>query len=554
MVGPSGLPPIEVYRIDEVYFVLDGNHRVSVAREMGLIHLEGYVTEVVTRVPLQPDAQPDDLIFQAEYIDFIERTQQDELRPDADLQLTASGRYSILLEHIDVHRYHLGLECACEISYAKAFTSWYDTVYLPVVEIIRNRGLLRDFPKLTETDLYLWISQHRAELEQASARLFRPARERLMKVLATASDQQAVLSVTESHVDHAPRRPGRVIDDLLVAIDGSDSGWGALEQALAVALREPDQRGLAEFLGEWGFYAMAILIVLALVKRFPYHLFKKTHNWLAIAYLLLDFHSVVLTKVTYWSQPIGWILATLMLGGAASALLVLTGQVGARRRVEGVIKSLTHYPGLSVIEGTLEVDGEWKGHSPGQFAFVESSKREGAHPYTIASAWDPRERRLTFIAKELGDWTSQLRDRLKVGTAVSVEGPYGCFDFKDGRPRQIWIAGGIGITPFIAQMQHLAHNPGSQEIDLSHTTTDFYQTAIDKLTADAQAAGVRLHLFVTAIDGRLTGERIRAAVPGWRTAGVWFCGPAAFGDALRKDFLAGGLRATDFHRELFEMR
>lgn len=104
------------------------------------------------------------------------------------------------------------------------------------------------------------------------------------------------------------------------------------------------QRGLAEFLGEWVFYAVVILIVLALVKRFPYHLFRKTHNWLAIAYLVLVFHTVILTKVTYWSQPIGWVLVMLMLGGTASALLVLTGQVGAKRKVDGVIKSLTHYP------------------------------------------------------------------------------------------------------------------------------------------------------------------------------------------------------------------
>jgi predicted ferric reductase len=314
------------------------------------------------------------------------------------------------------------------------------------------------------------------------------------------------------------------------------------------------QRGLAELLGEWVFYAVAILIVLALVKRFPYHLFRKTHNWLAIAYLVLVFHTVVLTKASYWSQPVGWILAILMMGGVVSALLVLTGRIGAKRRVDGVIKSLTYYAGLRVMEGVLEVEDGWKGHTPGQFAFVKSSTREGAHPYTIASAWDPKERRLTFITKELGDWTSRIRDRLKVGMPVSVEGPYGCFDFDDGRSRQIWVAGGIGITPFIARMKHLAHNPGTQRVDLFHATTDFDQIAIDKLTADAEAAGVQLHLFVTPKDGRLTGERIRAAVPRWRMAGIWFCGPAAFGDALRKDLLAAGLRAADFHRELFEMR
>ena len=243
-----------------------------------------------------------------------------------------------------------------------------------------------------------------------------------------------------------------------------------------------------------------------------------------------------------------------MLGGTASALLVLTGQVGAKRRAEGVIETLTYYPGLRVIEGTLEVDSGWEGHTPGQFAFVQSSKREGAHPYTIASAWDPAERKMTFITEELGDWTSRLHDWLKVGMPVSVEGPYGCFDFNDGPSRQIWIGGGIGITPFIARMKQLAHTRGEQEVDLFHATTDFDQTAIDKLTADADAADVKLHLFVSQKDGRLTGERIRAAVSVWRSGGTWFCGPAALGDALRKDFLANGLPAAHFHWELFEMR
>jgi hypothetical protein len=73
MVGSRGVPPIEVYRIGDVYFVLDGNHRVSVAREMGLTHLEAYVTEVQTRLSLSPDVRPDDLIVQAEYLDFLDR-------------------------------------------------------------------------------------------------------------------------------------------------------------------------------------------------------------------------------------------------------------------------------------------------------------------------------------------------------------------------------------------------------------------------------------------------------------------------------------------------
>jgi predicted ferric reductase len=315
-----------------------------------------------------------------------------------------------------------------------------------------------------------------------------------------------------------------------------------------------NQRGLAESVGEWAFYAAVIIIALALIKRFPYRLFKKTHLLLAIAYLALVFHSLVLIKYEYWLQPIGWMLLLLMLGGTASALLVLFGRVGTGRKVQGIIKSIQYYPGVHVIEGTTLVDAAWPGHLPGQFAFVTSNKREGAHPYTIASAWNPGERKLTFISKELGDWTKLLRERLKVGMSVTVEGPYGCFDFSDNHTRQLWIAAGIGITPFIARMKHLAKVADSKQIDLFHTTTDYDQVAIDKLTADAEAAGVKLHLTVTPKHGRLTPEQIRSLVPEWPQASIWYCGPSAFGQTLRKDFIDQGMLAEDFHQELFEMR
>ncbi len=314
------------------------------------------------------------------------------------------------------------------------------------------------------------------------------------------------------------------------------------------------QRGLAESLGEWAFYAAAVLIVLALLKAVPYAWFKRLHKGLPVVYLVLVYHSLILIKADYWLQPVGWAMGLLMLVGSVSALLALTGQIGRSRRVAGVIKRLTAYPALQVIEGTLQLEQGWPGHRPGQFAFVTSDHCEGAHPYSIASAWNPREQCLTFVIKAVGDWTARLGDWLKVGMPVSVEGPYGCFDFQDAQPRQIWVGAGIGITPFIARMKALAQSPGQQAIDLFHITREYDQAALDQLAADAKAANVRLHLTVTPKDGRLMPEQIRAAVPGWRDASLWFCGPAAFGDALCHDFVAQGLPARQYHQELFSMR
>lgn len=315
-----------------------------------------------------------------------------------------------------------------------------------------------------------------------------------------------------------------------------------------------DQRGLAESVGEWAFYAAVLLIVLALIKRFPYRLFQKTHKLIALAYLILVYHSIVLTRFDYWSQPVGWLLSILMLGGTVAAFIVLTGKVGSKHKISGEIKSLEYYPALQVMEGTIKLQPGWPGHKPGQFAFVTSDHNEGAHPYTIASAWDENVGSLVFIVKGLGDHTSRLKQKLRVGLPVSVEGPYGYFDFEDDKPSQIWVGAGIGITPFIARMKFLAMQPGWKHIDLFHTTRDFEQAAIDKLVKDAEAAKVALHLHVSGRDPRLSAEFLRETLPNWRESSLWFCGPSSFGKMLREDLLANGLAAEDFHQELFEMR
>jgi len=322
------------------------------------------------------------------------------------------------------------------------------------------------------------------------------------------------------------------------------------------------QRGLAEDVGEWAFYVAVVLIVVALVRWIPYHIFYKTHRLLAAAYLVLAFHAVVLLEFGYWLTPLGLMMAVLLASGSVASVLVLLRRVGAQLKAEGRITYLRYYPELRVLEGEIDIPQGWPGHKAGQFAFVSGDPTDGPHPFTIASAWHPSQHRLTFVAKELGDFTSTLRDRRYVGEPVTVEGPYGCFTFDDDRPCQIWVGAGIGITPFIARMKEIALERQSapdtyrpQEIHLFHPTADYSEEAIAKLQADAGAAGVQLHVLYDKRDGRLNGERIRAVVTGWREASIWFCGPSAFGRALRQDFARHGFDVSKrFHQELFEMR
>lgn len=346
-------------------------------------------------------------------------------------------------------------------------------------------------------------------------------------------------------------------------------GWGLLtrpQRGARPAIENPIEafldglREAAEGMGEWAFYGAVVLIALALIQMFPYRLFYKTHRLLAVAYLVLVFHAVTLIKFSYWMSPLGWIVGALLAFGTWAAAVALLRRIAARRQVQGRITSLKYYPGVKAIETEIEVPHGWPGHKPGQFAFATSDASEGAHPYTIASCWNAADPTIIFITKELGDHTSRLREKLRVGQEVKVEGPYGCFTFDDDCAHQIWIGGGIGITPFVARMKQAAmkDTPScsvAQAVDLFHTTADVDEEALGKLATDAHSADVRVHVLIDARDGRLTGERIREAVPQWREASIWFCGPAAFGEALRRDFSAQGFPVGHrFHQELFAMR
>jgi hypothetical protein len=162
--GPQGFPPVELYKVGDVYFVIDGNHRVSVARQLGAKTIEAFVTELPTPVPLDANTQPDDLLIKEGYADFLRQTRLDVLRPGSEVILTEPDRYRQLIEHISVHRYFLGLEQKRDISWDEAVTSWYDNVYMPMIELIRKYDVLSLFPGRTEADLYAWLIKHQEAL------------------------------------------------------------------------------------------------------------------------------------------------------------------------------------------------------------------------------------------------------------------------------------------------------------------------------------------------------------------------------------------------------
>ena len=155
-----GLPAIEVYKIGTAYFVKDGNHRVSVARERGQTFIDAAVTEIEVPVLIDANISIDDLICKKEQAEFFDQTHLKDLRPDANLELTVPGGYDKLLEHIHTHQWFDGERLKRPIAWEEGVNNWYDEVYMPLVNVIRQNDILKQFPGRTETDLYLWIIEH----------------------------------------------------------------------------------------------------------------------------------------------------------------------------------------------------------------------------------------------------------------------------------------------------------------------------------------------------------------------------------------------------------
>lgn len=159
-----GLEPIEVYKVGDAYFVLDGNHRVSIAKQMGAQTIHAHVWEFPTPVGLSGQADLDEVLIRAEYRAFLDQTHLDDLRPEQNIVFTAPGRYRQLEYQIGLYQKVLERIDGQPTSYEDSVTAWYDMVYTPAVQIIKEKGALERFPGRTEADLFIWIWQRHQEM------------------------------------------------------------------------------------------------------------------------------------------------------------------------------------------------------------------------------------------------------------------------------------------------------------------------------------------------------------------------------------------------------
>lgn len=339
-------------------------------------------------------------------------------------------------------------------------------------------------------------------------------------------------------------------DDGLEALFGSDR---SLKEAHFSGLLDSLQDG-AEDLGEPGLYLLLFLVVITLTRWVPYYYWRYLHRVIPLIYLVLAVHAMLLAPLKWWQQPTGWLMALLIVGGTVASLQSLTGQIGRNRRYKGLVQAVKQ-TSANITEVVCDMGRRWPGHQAGQFALVTFDRIEGAHPFSLAGA-DNDSGQLSFHIKALGDFTRKIPRKLHSGQTVTLEGPYGRFDPDNGRKnaQQIWVAGGIGITPFLAALESRLINSDQKHaaVKLHYCTAgavdDPMLTRLQQLTE--QLPDVSLYIHDSLRGQRLTANKLQIHDS---RVDVWFCGPQGLAKALRSALKQQSI-SLRFHQEVFEFR
>src|ERR687884_1173352 len=158
------LPPVSLYKIGDAYFVKDGNHRVSVARQQGVEMIDAEVVELRSRVPVDSALTARDLLHKLEHRRLLERLPIDRVLPEIRVELSDVSDYRKLATYIEAHGFRLSQHWKRYVSPEEALRDWYEFQYAPIAEMVREERILDSFPGRTELDLYLWIVTHRERL------------------------------------------------------------------------------------------------------------------------------------------------------------------------------------------------------------------------------------------------------------------------------------------------------------------------------------------------------------------------------------------------------
>ena len=323
---------------------------------------------------------------------------------------------------------------------------------------------------------------------------------------------------------------------------------------------------LGNYLAVVAFTGLVSIILVSLAPRIPflnklsggtYEGWKFLKQFIGIFFILGFIHSLTVPHPLNALIAITWVQMFFIAGTLAYLYTEVFGRF-FKKYFPYTVETVRH-PNASTTEVTLRAQRDrLPRQRAGQFLFVRFPGHKDlneSHPFTISSA--PHEDVLRVTVKASGDFTRALFTHLQPGMEAVVEGAHGHFNYKTGGEKQVWLAGGIGLTPFLSFIRDLHNNDLKQDIDLYYTVRHKDEALfVDELQAAAQKhPRLKVHIRHSASDGSLTLEHILHNAGGdVRGHHIYMCGPLAMVQAFEKKFREHGVPAAHIHYEEFNFR
>jgi predicted ferric reductase len=332
---------------------------------------------------------------------------------------------------------------------------------------------------------------------------------------------------------------------LFLAVKYGQSSWQLAAQFLLPS------SNLAAVFGQASLVLMILLLAITFYTKLPYQIWKLSHKFLGLAYLLATLHLIFVYSDTSQSMLLKGYMLAISVAALVAAFyrsVLSSWLVPIKKYKVLAVKQING----SVNEVVLKPTGESIQHMAGQFVFISFEQKgfEEAHPFTISSA----EGDLTITIKNLGNYTAQI-GQLKPGTLAKVEGPFGKFTYMNSiNKKQVWLAGGIGITPFLSMARSLGES-SDYEIDLIYCAKNASEIVfINELNVIAGSRPwFRVHPFCSDDSGRISAQKINQLVGGLKDRDFYMCGPAPMMGSIKQQLREYNISKDVVHSEEFAM-
>ncbi|MBI4778969.1 ferric reductase-like transmembrane domain-containing protein [Candidatus Falkowbacteria bacterium] len=306
----------------------------------------------------------------------------------------------------------------------------------------------------------------------------------------------------------------------------------------------------------YGIIALVLMIILLSITfyaKIKYHLWKMSHKFMTLVFILALLHVIFISSDISRDYILRYYILALAAIGLTAGFY--------RAFLAGFFNKDFNYKIINIrrlnpatVELNLEPAGKIMKFQAGQFAFL-SLKSPGlnpeSHPFSMASA--PKEENLRFVIKALGDYTGRL-ENLRAGDLIALAGPFGKFSYKNVvNKNQIWIAGGVGITPFLSMAKDLTG--GDYKVDLYYCAKDKTEAVLieDLKKIAAIYSNLRIMPWFSDNSGRISAEKIAELSRGANDKDILICGPALFMQSLEEQFLRMEVPAARIHWENFNL-